>query len=176
MSDMHRRFVPLPPTAAVLAGLALGLSACSLLPGHHKPSPTVEQKRPAGKKPMGHGIVLEVQSSPDPLKLAEAHQINVTLILRNVTAAGVTLKFPTTQIFEILLRDPNTGQIISQWSSEHTFTPDPRLLIVNHGERLEYNESISTRELKAGTPYTLEAYLVGYEKELRVAKAILPQP
>ena len=173
---MNRRRVSPLLIAAVLAGSALGLSACSLLPFRHKTPPAAEAKRSAGKKPMGHGLVLEMQASPDPLKLAEARELTVTLILRNVTPAGVTLKFPTTQIFEILLRNPNNGQIISQWSSEHTFTSEPRLLIVNHGERLEYPESITTRELKAGTPYTLEAYLVGYEKELRATKAILPQP
>ena len=173
----RRRVSPLLATL-VLGGLVLGLlPACSLLPFHHKSkTPPDEEPSFGGKRATGLGHVVEMNSAPDPVKLAETRQINVTFILRNVTKKVVTLKFPTTQFIEILLREPNSGKVISQWSSEHQFTGEPRLLVINPGERLQYEEPISTRELKAGNPYTLEAYVIGYEKDLRVNKAILTEP
>ena len=175
MRDMNCRRVSPLLTAVALGGLAFCIPACSLLPSRHKKAPE-EEASFGGKKASSHGLVVEMKSAPDPLKLGEVHQLNVTFILRNVTKKIVTLKFPTTQIIEILLREPNSAKVISQWSTEHTFTADTRLLVINPGERLEYNETITTSELKAGSAYTLEAYIVGYEKELRVTKAILPQP
>ena len=172
---MNRRRVSPLLTAIALGGLVFCLPACSLVPFRHKKAPA-EEATYGGKKPTAHGLVVEMRSAPDPLKLGETHQLNVTFILRNVTKSVVTLKFPTTQIIEILLREPNSGKVISQWSTEHTFTADTRLLVVNPGERLQYEEPITTSELKAGNAYTLEAYIVGYEKDLRVTRAILPQP
>ena len=176
MRDMNRRCASPLLTLIALGGLVFSLSACSLLPFRHKKPATAENPVPAGMKLAGRGLAVEMKSSPEPVKLGETRVINVTFILRNVTKTVVTLKFPTTQIIEILLRDPNSGQVISQWSTDHTFTSDPRLLVINPGERIEYNEPITTRELKAGNPYTLEAYILGYERELRVTKAILTQP
>ena len=169
-----RRVSPLL-AAVALGALAAGFPACSLLPFRHKKAPEPEASY-GGKKASAQGLAVEMKSAPDPLKLGETHQLNVTFILRNVTKKIVTLKFPTTQIIEILLREPNSGKVISQWSTEHTFTADARLLVINPGERLEYSETITTSELKAGSAYTLEAYIVGYEKDLRVTRAILPQP
>ncbi len=173
MNRRHPSFV-LPLLAA--GGLCLGLAGCAYLPFHHKERPAEAELAAGGRKPSSQGLLLDMKFTPDPLKLAEARQLDVILTLRNVSKKVVTMKFPTTQIIEILLRDPNTGQIVSQWSSERTFTSDSRLVIIDPGERLEYNEPITTRELKAGKPYTLEAYLVGFDKELRVTKAVLPQP
>ena len=177
MRDMNRRCASPLLTAVALGGLALCLPACSHLPFRHKDkAPPEESPTYGGKRATGRGLVVQMQFAPDPVKLADNRTINVTFILRNVTKSLVTLKFPTTQTFEILLRNPNNGQVISQWSTEHQFTADTRLLVINPGERLEYSETITTRELKAGTPYTLEAYIVGYEKDLRVNRAIVPQP
>ena len=176
MRDMNRcRFSPLFALLTA-GGLLFSLAACSYLPFRHKEKSAAEKPSYAGLKPSSQGLVLEMKSAPDPLKLGEVRQINVTMILRNVSKKTVTLKFPTTQIIEILLRDPNSGQVLSQWSTDRSFTSEPRLLIVNPGEHIDYNEPITTRELKAGKPYTLEGYLVGFDKELRATKAILPQP
>ncbi len=76
----------------------------------------------------------------------------------------------------MLLREPDTGKVVSQWSTDHTFSPASRYLVINPKERLEYNEPITTRELKPGKPYNLEAYFVGYDQELRATKVIIPQP
>ena len=176
MLDMNR-LRPSPSFALlIVGGLLFSLGGCSYLPFRHKERPAAEKPSYARLKPSSQGLLLEMKSAPDPLKLGEVRQINVTMILRNVSKKTVTLKFPTTQLIEILLRDPNTGQVVSQWSTDRSFTSEPRLLIINPGEHIDYNEPITTRELKVGKPYTLEAYLVGFDKELRATKAILAQP
>ena len=47
---------------------------------------------------------------------------------------------------------------------------------INEGERLEYSEKITTRELKVGKPYNLEVSFLGYENELFAKKILIPQP
>ncbi len=176
---MSRRLVrPLLPLA-LAASLLAALPACSLI--HRRPradaAPAAARpRRVKAPKVVGRGLLLELTASPDPVKLGENRQIDVTLTVRNVSRQMQTLKFPSSQLIEILLRDVATGQVVSQWSTDRTFEQELRNLTVNPGERLEYHEPITTRELKVGKPYNLEAYFVGYDKELRTTKVIIPQP
>ena len=119
---------------------------------------------------------MELKASPDPLKLGEVRQLDVTLTLRNTTKQAITLKFATSQTIEIILRDQASGKVVSQWSTDQTFQPDIRNLVINAHERIEYNQPITTRELHAGVTYTLEAYFIGYEQELRASRPIIPLP
>ena len=97
--------------------------------------------------------------------------------MRNVSKKKLaSLKFATSQRLEILLRDPNSGKVLSQWSQDRTFDPNGGYMLVNPGERLEFHETITTRELKVGNTYNLEAYLVGYDRELRATRVVIPQP
>ena len=167
-----RCFSPVVRFAAGLCLLAV-LSACSLLHRHPKDTDsTAKTRHPA----TASGLELELKFSPDPVKLGEVREISVNITLRNVSNRTATLKFPTTQILEIALRDVGTDTIVSKWSADRTFSDDRRIIPVNKGEHLEYTEPITTRELKAGRAYNLEVSFLGYEKELFVKKAIIPQP
>ena len=104
------------------------------------------------------------------MKLGEVRQIQVTFTVRNNGKKAASFKFPTSQTIEILLRDPATGKSVSAWSTDRTFDPQPRYVALNAKERLEFNEPITTRDLKPGKTYTLEAYFVGYDQELRAMK------
>ncbi len=176
------RLLPPPSAAAALGLLALVLPACSLLPFQHRApansaaSGAGEEQVVVGKKTTSRGLILELKASPDPVKLGEVRQIDVTLTLRNTSKQTITLKFPTTQTIEILLRDQATGNVLSQWSTDQTFQPQSRLLILNSHERVEYDQPITTRELKPGKTYSLEAYFVGYDQELRASRPIIPLP
>ena len=157
------------------------LSGCALLRHHQAKdaetsTPPKNGSRIVGKHATGTGLTVEIKSDPDPVPLGEVREIKVTFMVRNNGKNAATLKFPTSQTIEIDLRDVATGQVVSQWSTDRTFTQEPRFLVVNAGERLEYNEPITTRELKAGKAYNLEAYFVGYERELRTSRPIIPQP
>ena len=172
----------LPPLLRCLfAGFVLvGVLGCSLL-GHRKAKDSETSTAPlnraeiVGKHSNGKGLTVEIKADPDPVRLGEVREIKVTFVVRNTGKTTTTLKFPTSQTIEIDLRDVATGKIVSQWSTDRTFTQEPRYLVVNAGERLEYNEPITTRELRAGQTYNLEAYFVGYEAALRTSRPIIPQ-
>ena len=158
--------------------LLAALSACSLFHRHHA---AADASTPAKTAKPGHqatarGLALELKFSPDPVKLGEVREIAVNFTVRNVSPKAVTLKFPTSQILEIQLREVVTGAVVSKWSTDRTFTEDSHLVLVNRGERLEYNETLTTRELKAGTIYNLEVFYMGHEKELLAKKVLIPQP
>ena len=181
---MNSRRFPCFVRGLLSAGLLAGVSACSFLHPHHEEtapdhaSSTNLETSPGlvGKRPNARGLAVEIKSSPEPIKLGETRQIDVTLVLRNKSGVTANLKFATSQLIEILLREPDTGKVVSQWSADHTFSPASRYLVINPQERLEYIEPITTRELKAGKPYNLEAYFVGYDQELRATKVVIPQP
>ena len=169
-------------TGCLFAILLLShLSGCTLF--RHRQAKDAETSKPpknggriVGKHSNGSGLSVEIKSDPDPVRLGEIREIKVTFMVHNNGKNAATLKFPTAQSIEIDLRDLATGQVVSQWSTDRTFAQEPRFLVINAGERLEYNEPITTRELKAGKTYNLEAYFVGYERELRASRPIIPQP
>ena len=158
--------------------LLVVLSACSLLHRHPKDAAagSAPGKTTARQTASASGLTLEIKASPDPLKLGETREIAVNIIVRNHSKESATLKFPTTQILEIALRDVATNTVVSKWSTDRSFSEDRRIIPINKGEHLEYTEPITTREMKAGTQYNLEVYFLGYEKELFAKKVIIPQP
>ena len=169
----HSSFV-LPLLVACLLATQPG---CSHIPfTRHKENPAEVKTETAHLKTNAQGLAVEIKSFPDPLKLGEVRQLEVTIILRNLSKMPVHLNFATGQTIEIELREPNSGKVLSKWSTDRIFNPDSRYLLINPGERLEFNEPITTRDMQTGKPYTLEAYFVGYEKDLRASKAIVPQP
>ena len=176
---MNRRYSPL--LCALLAvGLTYSFGGCALLRRHRAKdaeTSTPPQNRASifSKRSKGKALTVEIKSDPDPVRLGEVREIKVTFVIRNNGKETTTLKFPTSQVIEISLRDVATGNVVSQWSTDRTFTPEPRFLVVNAGERLEYNEPITTRELKVGKTYNLEASFVGYD-QLRASRPIIPQP
>ena len=166
-----RRFAPV--VHAALGVCLLGsLPACSLLHRHHTEPPQTKAERRSNSRRLD----LTLRVSPDPVKLGEVREIVSNITVRNTSKSPVTLKFPTTQILEISLRDVATGAVVSKWSTDRTFTDDSRIIAINSGERLEYSEPITTRELKAGKVYNLEVAFLGYENELSAKKVIIPQP
>ncbi len=178
---MKSRRVSLLVARLLVLGFLAGLSACSLLPFHHHEGDdhgAALETNPGmvGRRPNARGLAVQMKSSPDPVKLGETREINVTLILRNTSKVTANLKFATSQTIEILLREPDTGKVISQWSTDHTFSTESRYVVINPQERVEYNEPITTRDMHAGKTYNLEAYFVGYDQELRAMKPVVPQP
>jgi hypothetical protein len=129
----------------------------------------------SGEKPVMTRQKLEVAMTvePLPLKLSETRQLKVTLSVTNRSRKFVQLEFPTTQRIEVVIRD-KAGQMVTQWSEDQVFANVVSYVAINPGERLEYNASISTRDLTAGQNYAVEAFLPNYE-ELKIEKRILPE-
>lgn len=176
---MRPRFIRSLGTGLAACYLLAVLPACSLLPGHKKNAAAAKPEADpgiVGRRGTAKGLTIEVKASPDPVKLGETRQLEVTLLVRNNTKKTVSLKFATTQLIEILLREVDTGKVVSQWSTDQTFTALTRYLIINPKERLEYIQPITTRDMHAGKTYNLEAYLIGYDQELRATRPVIPQP
>ena len=118
-------------------------------------------------------LVLKMELSPMPLKLAENRQFKVEISLFNKSRKMVSLEFPTTQRFEIVLRN-KAGKQIFQWSEDQSFQADQTVVTVNPGERIQYEASVATRDLSPGAEYVVEGFFPRYN-DLRIRKTLVPQ-
>src|SRR3954469_18104141 len=116
--------------------------------------------------PQLRGLVLSLRLAPQPVRLSENRQMEVTIRLTNKGRKPVTLEFPSTQRFEIYLLNA-AGKVLTAWSDNHAFTDEPASIMINPQEHVEYAETIATRELAANKVFTCEVYFPKYP-ELRV--------
>ena len=111
----------------------------------------------------------------DPAKfsLQDRREVNVTYTIRNNTKNITRLEYPTTQRIDILTYGPE-GTVIDRWSDDRAFQPEEGIVVVNPKERIEYQEKIPTREMKAGESYRVETFTTGTEK-FKSEQVITPQ-
>src|SRR6266403_2242981 len=93
---------------------------------------------PQYKDPRLRGLALDLQITPQTVKLSEVRQLSVKVTLANLSKRPVTLDFPTTQ-------------------------------------RIEYNETISTRELTPNKVFIAEVFFPQF-LELRIRQNFLAVP
>src|SRR5947199_7505587 len=94
------------------------------------PTPTPAQKRcwlsrilhpfspnvvPQYKDPRLRGLALDLQITPQTVKLSEVRQLSVKLTLANLSKRPVTLDFPTSQRIEIYRMD-SAREVLNKWS------------------------------------------------------------
>ena len=79
------------------------------------------------------------------------------LVLRQV----LHLDFPTEQHLEVAMRGSG-GQRLFLWSEDRSFAATASSVVVNPGERLEYEVAVPTREMAVGGVYSVEALLAGH--------------
>lgn len=118
-------------------------------------------------------LILRLELSPMPVVLSETRQLRVSLTATNRSNRYVHLDFPTTQRIDVLVRDAQ-GRTVTQWSEDQAFSNEPSTLTINPGERVEYNASISTRDMRAGQPCTVEVIFPNHDR-LRVQQTFVPQ-
>jgi len=124
--------------------------------------------------PQLRGLVVTLRLAPQPVRLSETRQMEVTIRLTNKAKKPVTLEFPSTQRFEIYLLNA-AGKVLTAWSDNHAFLDEPATVLINPGEHVEYAETIATRELTPNKVFTCEAYFPKY-RELRVQQKFLTAP
>src|SRR3982751_1175706 len=90
------------------------------------------------------GLALDLQITPQTVKLSEVRQLGIKVTLANLSKRPVTLDFPTNQRIEIYLRN-SVGDILTKWSDNHAIVAKPVTILINPQERIEYNETIATR-------------------------------
>lgn len=98
--------------------------------------------------------------NPD-FKLSGQREVAVVFTVTNKSRHIQRLEFPSDQRLELTLRGPDGGALFL-WSEDRLFRPEPSVLTVNPGERLEYPASIPTRDMSAGRDHIVEAVLPGH--------------
>ena len=129
---------------------------------------------PQYKDPRLRGLALDLQITPQTVKLSEVRQLTVRLTLANLSKRPVTLDFPTSQRIEIYLTN-SAGDVLTKWSENHAISEKPATILINPGERSEYDETISTRELTPNKVFIAEVFFPQY-LELRIRQKFLAVP
>ena len=129
---------------------------------------------PQYKDPRLRGLALDLQITPQTVKLSEVRQLSVKVTLANLSKRPVTLDFPTTQRIEIYLTN-SAGDILTKWSENHAFGEKAGTILINPSERVEYNETISTRELTPNKVFIAEVFFPQF-LELRIREKFLAVP
>jgi len=153
------------------------------------PTPTPSRKRgwlsrilhpfspnvvPQYKDPRLRGLALDLQITPQTVKLSEVRQLSVKVTLANLSKRPATLDFPTTQRIEIYLMN-SEGEVLTKWSENHAIGDKPGTILINSSERIEYNETISTRELTPNKVFIAEVFFPQFV-ELRIRQKFLTVP
>ncbi len=129
---------------------------------------------PQYKDPRLRGLALDLQITPQTVKLSELRQLSVKVTLANLSKRPVALDFPTTQRVEIYLMNSG-GEILTKWSENHAIAEKPGTILINPSERIEYNETISTRELTPNKVFIAEVFFPQF-LELRIRQKFLAVP
>ena len=120
------------------------------------------------------GLILNLQVSPQPVRLSEIRQLEIKVIVNNLGDHMVSLEFPTDQRIEVQLLDSG-GTVLTKWSENHAIKETPGTVLVNPGEHIEYKQSIATRDLTPGRVFTAEAFFPKYP-ELRIRQKFMTEP
>jgi hypothetical protein len=136
--------------------------------------PFSSSRLPQYKDPKLRGLDLQIQMSPQPLKLSETRQMEVKVLLVNRGKRAVELNFPTDQRIEIYLRN-SAEAILTKWSDNHAVTEKPETILINPDEHVEYIQTIATRELSPDKVFIVEVFFPDYP-ELRIRQKFLTEP
>jgi hypothetical protein len=129
---------------------------------------------PVPKDPKLRGLTVEVQVSPQPLKLSEIRQLEVKAILKSDAKNAIALDFPTDQRIEIFLINSD-GTLLTKWSDNHAINDKKGTVTINPLEHIEYNERIATRDLTPNKVFTAEVFFPKYP-ELRARQKFMTEP
>ena len=126
------------------------------------------------RDPKLRGLVLNLQVTPQTVKLSEVRQLQIKLTVTNQGKKVVTMDFPNDQRIDIYLMN-SAEMVLTKWSENHAVKERPGTLLINPREQVEYNETISTRELTPGKVFIAEVFFPKYP-ELRARQKFLTAP
>lgn len=125
----------------------------------------------------------KLEISPNPLSLHELKAaapnplIKLTFIVRNHGKKTYTMSFPTAQRWDFRILTPD-GAPIYVYSDNCDFEQKVGISMVNHNDKLTYNEVVAFDDLSAplqpGT-YSVEAVLANYP-EIKTKASFVIQP
>jgi len=120
------------------------------------------------------GLVLDLQVSPQPVRLSEVRQMEVKVTVTNMGGHMIQLDFPTDQRIEIQLLNASS-EVLTKWSENHAIKEKPGTILINPGEHVEYKENIATRDLTPGKVFTAEVVFPKYP-DLKIRQKFLTEP
>jgi hypothetical protein len=120
------------------------------------------------------GLVLDLQVSPQPVRLSEVRQMEVKVTVTNMGNHMITLDFPTDQRIEVQLLN-SANAVLTKWSENHAIKEKPGTILINPGEHVEYKENIATRDLTPGKVFTADVLFPKYP-DLHVRQKFLTEP
>jgi len=120
------------------------------------------------------GLILNLQVSPQPVRLSEVRQMEVKVTVTNMGNRMIPLDFPTDQRIEIQLLNA-ADAVLTKWSENHAIKDKPGTILINPGEHVEYKENIATRDLTPGRVFTADVFFPKYP-ELHVRQKFLTEP
>ena len=112
--------------------------------------------------------------SPQTVKLSEVRQLQIKLTVTNQGKRTVNLDFPNDRRIDIHLMN-SAETILTRWSDNHAVKEAPGTLLINPREQIEYNETVSTRDLTPDKVFIAEAFFPKYP-ELRGRQKFLTAP
>lgn len=115
----------------------------------------------------------ELRSDPAEFPVVERREVRVIFSVKNTTKRAERLDFATAQRFDLSVISPD-GRRIYQWSEDRSFDPAAASIMVNPRERIEYEATVPTREMKGGGVYRVEAGLTGFP-EVSATTQLRPQ-
>ena len=107
----------------------------------------------------------ELRAEAPEFPLADRRETKLFYLVRNISRRQLQFDFPTSQHLEVTLSGP-AGRRIFQWSEDRSFAPEATAVLVNPGERLEFEVSVPTRDMVSGQAYLAEAMLPGHRDTL----------
>jgi len=120
------------------------------------------------------GLILDLQVSPQPVRLSEVRQMEVKVTVTNRGNHMIPLDFPTDQRIEVQLLNA-ADAVLTKWSENHAIKDKPGTILINPGEHVEYKENIATRDLTPGRVFTADVFFPKYP-ELHVRQKFLTEP
>jgi hypothetical protein len=120
------------------------------------------------------GLILDLQVSPQPVRLSEVRQMEVKVTVTNMGNHMIPLDFPTDQRIEVQLLNA-ADAVLTKWSENHAIKDKPGTILINPGEHVEYKENIATRDLTPGRVFTADVFFPKYP-DLHVRQKFLTEP
>jgi hypothetical protein len=109
---------------------------------------------------------------PADVRLPDTRFVEVSVLVINKGKEAVQLDFPSSLRIDVVLKD-DAGKILSRWSDDQRIDREPAIVLVNPKERLEYSARISTRDMKPGSRFEVEAFFPSHEG-LRTSRFVTP--
>ncbi len=120
-------------------------------------------------------LTVDVAFSPNPVKLGRSGSMDVTVSIVNMTKLQQSFGTQTEQRIGVQVREIATGRLLSNVQEGRVEDPHLTAPLLNPGERLSFERRISTRDMRAGQTYQLEAFVVGSESTMHGELQFVPQ-